>query len=61
MKRVILNIDDNYSDVITVTAVGVRGNITNVNVSAHEINNGGIIRIPETSKTMEEKKNDENH
>ena len=28
MKRIILNIDDNYSDVITVTAVGVRGNIT---------------------------------
>ena len=60
MKRVILNIDDNYSDVITVTAIGVRGNITNVNASAHEINNGSIIYIPETSKTMEEK-NDENH
>ena len=60
MKRVILNIDDNYSDVITVTAVGVRGNITNVNVSAHTINNGSVIYIPETSKTMEEK-NDENH
>ena len=60
MKRIILNIDDNYSDVITVTAVGVRGNITNVNVSAHIINNGSVIYIPETSKTMEEK-NDENH
>ena len=53
MKRVTLIIDDDYSDVITVTAVGVRGNITNVNVSAHEINNGSIIRIPKTSKTME--------
>ena len=53
MKKVTLFIDDDYSDVITVTAVGVRGNITNVNVSAHEINNGSIIRIPETSKTME--------
>ena len=60
MKRVILNIDDNYSDVITVTAVGVRGNVTNVNVSAHEIHDGSIIRIPQTSKNMEVK-NDENH
>lgn len=60
MKRVILNIDDNYSDVITVTAVGVRGNITDVNVSAHEINNGDIIRIPAISKSMEVNK-DENH
>ena len=51
MKRIILNIDDNYSDVITVTAVGVRGNITNVNVSAHEINDGDLINIPAHDKT----------
>ena len=50
MKKVTLFIDDNYSDVITVTAVGVRGNITNVNVSAHEINNGDFIKIPEHDK-----------
>lgn len=60
MKCVTLIIDDNYSDVITVTAVGLRGNITNVNVSAHEINNGSIIRIPETSKTMEVQTNENN-
>ena len=60
MKCVTLIIDDNYSDVITVTAVGVRGNITNVNISAHEINNGSIIRIPETSKTMEVQTNENN-
>ena len=60
MKKVMLYIDDSYSDVITVTAIGVWGNITNVNVSAHEIHDGSIIRIPKTSKTMEEK-NDENH
>ena len=53
MKRVTLIIDDDYSDVISITAIATRGNITNVNVSAHEINNGSIIRIPETSKTME--------
>ena len=51
MKKVTLIIDDDYSDVITITAVGVRGNITNVNVSAHEINNGDFIKIPEHDKT----------
>lgn len=51
MKKVTLFIDDNYSDVITVTAVGVLGNITNVNVSAHEINNGDFINIPAHDET----------
>ena len=59
MKKVTLFIDDNYSDVITVTAVGVRGNITNVTVSAHEINNGDFIEIPEHDKHDKTEENKE--
>ena len=59
MKKVTLFIDDNYSDVITVTAVGVRGNIANVNVSAHEINNGDFIKIPEQDKNDKTEENKE--
>ena len=53
MKKVTLIIDDDYSDVITITAVATRGTITNVNITAHEINDGDFIYIPETTKTME--------
>lgn len=45
MKKVTLIIDDNYSDVITVTVVGVRGNMINVNTSAYEIDDGDVIVI----------------
>ena len=53
MKKVTLIIDDDYSDVITITAIATRGNVTNVNTSAHRINDGDFIYIPETTKTME--------
>ena len=53
MKKVTLLIDDDYSDIITITAVATRGNVTNVNISAHKINDGDFINIPETTKTME--------
>lgn len=45
MKKVTLIIDDDYSDVITVTVVGVRGNMINLNVSAYEIDDGDVIVI----------------
>lgn len=45
MKKVTLIIDDNYSDVITVTVLGVRGNMINCNVSAYEIDDGDVIVI----------------
>ena len=51
MKKVTLFIDDDYSDVITVTAVGVRGNITNVTVSAQEIKQDDVISIPNYKKS----------
>ena len=60
MKKVTLIIGDDYSDVISITAIATRGNVTNVNTSAHRINDGDFIYIPETTKVMEEK-NDENH
>ena len=60
MKRVTLIIDDDCSDVISITAIATRGNVTNVNTSARRINDGDFIYIPETAKAMEEK-NDENH
>ena len=46
MKRVILIIDDDYSDIISITAVATRGSVTNVNITAHEINDGDVIHIP---------------
>ena len=46
MKKVTLIIDDDYSDVISITAIATRGNVTNVNTSAYEINDGDIIHIP---------------
>ena len=51
MKKVTLFIDDNYSDVITITAIATRGTVTNVNITAHEINDGDIINIPAHDKT----------
>ena len=51
MKRITLIIDDDYSDVIAITAVATRGNVTNVNISAHKINDGDFIKIPEHDKT----------
>ena len=51
MKKVTLIIDDDYSDVITITAVATRGTITNVNITAHEINDGDLINIPAHDKT----------
>ena len=56
MKKVTLIIDDDYSDVITITAIATRGTVTNVNITAHKINDGDFIYIPETAKTMEENK-----
>lgn len=46
MKKVTLFIDDNYSDVITITAIATRGNTTNVNISAHKIKYDDVIHIP---------------
>ena len=51
MKKVTLLIDDDYSDIITITAIATRGNVTNVNTSAHEINDGDFINIPTHDKT----------
>ena len=56
MKKVTLIIDDDYSDVITITAIATRGTVTNVNITAHKINDGDFIYIPETAKAMEENK-----
>ena len=56
MKRVTLIIDDDYSDVISITSIATRGNVINVNISAHRINDGDFIYIPETTKAMEENK-----
>ena len=53
MKKVTLIIDDDYSDVITITAIATRGSVTNINIVAHEINDGDFIKIPETTKAME--------
>ena len=53
MKKVTLFIDDDYSDVITITAVATRGSVTNVNITVHKINDGNFIHIPETTKTIE--------
>ena len=53
MKKVTLIIDDDYSDVITITAIATRGSVTNVNITAHKINDGDFIYIPETTKAME--------
>ena len=50
MKRITLIIDDDYSDVITITAVATRGSVTNVNITAHKINDGDFIKIPEHDK-----------
>lgn len=60
MKKVTLYIDDSYSDVITITAIATRGNMTNVNITAHKINHGSTIRIPEISENKEREFN-ENH
>lgn len=46
MKKVTLFIDDDYSDVISITAVGVRGYMTNLTVSAQEIKYDDVIHIP---------------
>ena len=51
MKKVTLIIDDDYSDVITITAVATRGSVTNVNISAQKINDGDFINIPAHDKT----------
>ena len=51
MKKVTLIIDDDYSDIITITAVATRGNVTNVNITAHKINDGDLINIPAHDKT----------
>ena len=51
MKKVTLIIDDDYSDVITITAIATRGSVTNVNITAHKINDGDFINIPAHDKT----------
>ena len=51
MKKVVLIIDDDYSDVISITAIATRGNVTNVNISAHKINDGDFINIPTHDET----------
>ena len=55
MKKVTLIIDDDYSDVISITAIATSGNVTNVNISAHKINDGDFINIPAHDKTEENK------
>ena len=55
MKKVTLFIDDDYSEVITITAIATRGTVTNVNITAHEINDGDFINIPAHDKTEENK------
>ena len=51
MKRVTLFIDDDYSDVITITAIATRGSVTNVNITARKINDGDFINIPTHDET----------
>ena len=50
MKRVTLIIDDDDSDVITITAIATRGTVTNVNITAHKIEHDDVIRIPEPAE-----------
>ena len=48
MKRVTIFIDDEYADVIAITAIGMSLNhTTNVNISADKIEDGMCIEIPE--------------
>ena len=50
MKKVTLFIDDEYANVISVTAIGTgqntQGIITNVTVHAKQISNGDVIYLP---------------
>lgn len=46
MKRVILIIDDDHDDVLSITAVGTCRNAANVCTRAFEIDDGDIICIP---------------
>lgn len=50
MKKVTLIIDDDYDDMMTVTVIGGRGNVINVNISAHEIKDGDVIKIEPDKK-----------
>lgn len=56
MKRVILIIDDDHDDVLSITAVGTCGNAANVCTRAFKIDDGDIIYIP----TKEDKTNENN-
>lgn len=46
MKRVILIIDDDHDDVLSITAVGTCGNAMNVCTRSFKIDDGDIIYIP---------------
>ncbi len=50
MKKVTLIIDNNYDDMMTVTVIGRRGKVINVNISAHEIKDGDVITIAPDKK-----------
>lgn len=47
MKKVTVFIDNEYADVVTITAIGRSSiNETNVNISADKIEDGMCIEIP---------------
>lgn len=45
MKEVIIELDDMYSEVLSITAIGKHGNITNISTKAVELSKGVVIKF----------------
>lgn len=56
MKEVIIELDDMYSEVLSITAIGKHGNITNISTKAVELSKGAILKFDGENWTQRKSK-----
>lgn len=53
MKKIILEIDSGYDDVISLTAIGVKPGMTNVSTGAYKIEDGDCITVGADGRSVQ--------
>lgn len=56
MKEVIIELDDMYSEVLSITAIGKHGNITNISTKAVELSKGAFLKFDGEKWTQKKSK-----
>lgn len=56
MKEVIIELDDMYSEVLSITAIGKHGNITNISTKAVELSKGAVLKFDGENWTQRKSK-----